>query len=69
MKKVPPTVENVFALLPDIQEVVRTEIAARIAAGEDIASADSPGIREMLARRREALMKAASEKFEHKSAA
>jgi hypothetical protein len=44
-----PTVENVLAALPQVQAAVKREIAARIAAGEDIAAldlkkrADKPG--------------------------
>jgi hypothetical protein len=35
-----PTVENVLAALPRVQEAVKREVAARIAAGEDIAALD-----------------------------
>lgn len=35
-----PTVENVLAALPEVQAAVKREIAARIAAGEDVAALD-----------------------------
>lgn len=42
MEKKLPTVENVLAALPAVQVGVKREIAARIAAGEDIAALDLP---------------------------
>lgn len=55
-----PSPKNVLAALPGIQAAIRREAAVRIAAGEEIASSESPEIREKIEARRIALEQHAS---------
>jgi hypothetical protein len=56
MEKLAPTVENILAVLPAMQESVRAEIAERIAAGEMIVSDETPEIQARISARRLELM-------------
>jgi hypothetical protein len=51
MSKKAPSVENVLAALPAVQTAIKEAIAARIAAGEEIASSNSEAYREIVVRR------------------
>lgn len=50
-----PSPKDVLAALPGVQVAIRREVAARIAAGEEISGSDSPDIREKIEARRIAL--------------
>ena len=55
MSKKASSLDEIMSALPAVQAAIREEIAARIAAGEEIVSEDSDGIRQVLANRRKQL--------------